>query len=92
LDGEIDLHGLSLDEAGRALRAFLDDAYRGGRRSLLVITGRGQRAADGVGRIREALPRWLNEPETRPLVVAYAPARPRHGGHGAFYVLLRKRR
>ncbi len=35
---------------------------------------------------------WLNEPATRPLVLACVPAQKRHGGQGAFYVLLRRSR
>jgi DNA-nicking Smr family endonuclease len=42
-----------------------------------------------AGVIRRRLPEWLAAAHVRPLVSGYAPAHPRHGGAGAFYVLLR---
>jgi DNA-nicking Smr family endonuclease len=38
------------------------------------------------------VPKWLNQPEHRARIVAFAAARPQHGGSGALYVLLRRRR
>jgi DNA-nicking Smr family endonuclease len=38
------------------------------------------------------VPRWLGEAPNRGRVLAYAPARPNHGGGGALYVLLRRLR
>ena len=90
-EARIDLHGHTLEQAHRALAAFIDRAAGEGRRCVLVITGKG-----GVGRtggtIRSEFPRWLNQPGLRPRILAFAEARPRDGGAGAFYVLLRKRR
>ena len=54
---------------------------------MLVITGHG-RISGGV--LKDAVPRWLNEPELRRHVLAIAPAQPRDGGAGALYLLLRK--
>jgi DNA-nicking Smr family endonuclease len=42
--------------------------------------------------LKHAVPRWLNEPDLRRHLLAIAPARPQHGGHGALYLLLRKER
>lgn len=44
------------------------------------------------GVLRRMLPRWLSEPHNRARVIAWHPARGRHGGGGAFYVLLRRNR
>jgi DNA-nicking Smr family endonuclease len=38
------------------------------------------------------VPRWLAEAGARARVLAAAPAQPRHGGEGALYVLLRRKR
>jgi DNA-nicking Smr family endonuclease len=38
------------------------------------------------------VPRWLEEPALRPMILAREPAQPRHGGAGALYVLLRRQR
>ena len=92
LDIEIDLHGHTLEEAHRALRGFIERASAAGCRCVLVITGHGGRSAAGRGALREALPRWLNEPALRPRILALASAQPKHGGPGAFYVLLKRRR
>lgn len=44
------------------------------------------------GVLRRAVPRWLAEPELRPIVISYTTAASHHGGEGALYVQLRARR
>jgi DNA-nicking Smr family endonuclease len=89
IEARLDLHGMTQAEAHRALAEFVRAASAAGRRSLLVITGRG---TDRPGVLRSAVPRWLDEGELRQRILAVAAARPRHGGAGALYVLLRRRR
>ena len=43
------------------------------------------------GIIRRNVPRWLQEPQLRAVVVSHTTAAPQHGGEGAMYVELRKR-
>lgn len=86
IETKLDLHGCSREEAAGRVAAFLDRSYRSGLRCVLVVTGR------GTGVLRGALEGWMNQPATRPLVLACVPARERHGGQGAFYVLLSRRR
>jgi DNA-nicking Smr family endonuclease len=100
IEAELDLHRHTVAEAHRALTGFIADAQDGGKRCVLVITGKGEggdaryrpwnETPSGV--LRRELPRWLSEPESRARVVAWHPARPQHGGAGALYVLLRRRR
>jgi DNA-nicking Smr family endonuclease len=85
----LDLHGQTQDRAHRLLRAFVADAQADGSRCVLVVTGKGLETG---GTLRHMAPRWLNEEPNRARVLAYAPAQPRHGGSGALYVLLRRRR
>ena len=66
---------------------------------MLVITGKGLSDGDGdagAGRargvLRQAVPRWLNEPANRARILAVMPAQPKHGGAGALYVLLKRKR
>lgn len=93
IEGRIDLHGMTVDEAGTALRRFLMMARAQGKRCVLVITGKGTRGPGGEGgAIRRELPLWLNGPGLRPLVVAFAQAHAKDGGSGAFYVYLRRER
>jgi DNA-nicking Smr family endonuclease len=89
VEARLDLHGMTQDEAHRALAAFIRGARAGGKRCVLVITGRG-RAGGGV--LKSAVPRWLDEPEFRPHLLAIATAQPRDGGAGALYVMLRRTR
>lgn len=94
-DATIDLHGHSADRAREFLARRVVQAAQGGLRVLLVITGKGAPAAEEAGTrprgvIRAALPRWLEEPALRPYIAALRAAHPRHGGAGAFYVILRR--
>lgn len=93
IDARLDLHGLTRREAARKVAAFLAQSAHRGLRCVLVITGQGRSdpLAEARGVLRRGLESWLNEPTTRQLVLACVPARARHGGQGAFYVLLRRR-
>jgi len=96
IDGKIDLHGRTQAEAHDALHAFIHRAHRAGKRCLLVITGKGGVKTIGgaatQGILRQAVPRWLNEPGLRRFVLAFDHAIPQHGGEGALYVLLKRER
>lgn len=85
----LDLHGMTQDEAHRALVSFMADAQAEGKRCVLVITGRG-RISEGGGVLRNQTPNWLNTPAIRSRILAFATAQPKDGGSGALYVLLRR--
>jgi len=89
LEQILDLHGQTQEQAHRRLRGFVAEAQARGRRCVLVVTGKGLETG---GTLRHMVPRWLNEEPNRARVVAYCPAQPHHGGAGALYVLLRRRR
>ncbi|MBN9009710.1 MAG: Smr/MutS family protein, partial [Rhizobiales bacterium] len=44
------------------------------------------------GILRRSVPAWLDSAEFRALVAGYDEAGPRHGGGGALYVRIRRRR
>ncbi len=90
IEGLLDLHRMTQDEAEQAVRSFLAESQAAGRRCVLIVTGKGAGREGGV--LRRELPRWLNLPANRARLVAYAPAQPQHGGHGAVYLLLKRRR
>jgi DNA-nicking Smr family endonuclease len=94
IDGVLDLHGLHQDAAHSRLRAFLVSSQAKGHRIVLIVTGKGGDSADPGTRgvLRRSVPRWLDEPEFRAVVLGYAAAGARHGGGGALYVRLRKAR
>ena len=64
-------------------------AESAGKRCVLVITGKGL-SSGGV--LRDQVPRWLNLAPNRARVLAFDYARQHHGGAGALYVLLKRRR
>ena len=96
IEGRLDLHGLRQGEAQTQLTTFLTRGYHDGRRCVLVITGKGTRnpnaAAGEAGVLRRLVPYWLQMPPLAPLILSHCPARPKDGGDGAFYVLLRRKR
>ncbi len=89
IERRIDLHGMTQAAAHAALDRFVRQAARDGLRLLLVITGKGN-ASEGV--LRRAVPRWLISGEHAATVLRTAPAQTRHGGEGALYVLMRRKR
>lgn len=91
IEGRLDLHGMVQNDAHAALDRFVRQAWRDGKRMLLVITGKGS-LSKGGGVLRRHVPRWLAEGEHAPRVLRIEPAQPRHGGSGAFYLLLRRQR
>jgi len=89
IEGKIDLHGRTQQDAHDALLAFLRRAHAAGKRNVLVVTGKGMTTSK-TGILRQAVPRWLNEPAFRSLVLAFDYAEPHHGGDGALYVLIKR--
>ncbi len=93
-EAALDLHGMTLVAAERAVSRFLATAAAEGRRVVLIVTGKGLRLEGGRmfgGRIRAEFPGWLERADNRALIAGVRTAHPRHGGSGAFYVLLRRR-
>jgi len=103
-DARIDLHGMSEAVAHNRLMSFLRNARRSDARLVLVITGKGARKPDPYapfdlelesrarGVLKSMVPRWLREPEFAELVADHRSAHIRHGGAGALYVYLKKKR
>lgn len=89
IEGRVDLHGLTQDEAYSLLFSFLHRAHAGGIRYVLVITGKGS-SSGGDGVLRRAVPARLSTPAFRPLVSSHDHAARNHGGSGALYVRLRR--
>ena len=84
-EARLDLHGMTQSAAYPTLLRFLGDAQTQEKGLVLVITGKG-------GVLRTQLPLWLGQDELRGLVAGLREAHVKHGGAGAFYVMLRKHR
>lgn len=106
VEATLDLHGHSQHEAHEALLSFLSRSRARGLRCVLVITGKGAspyarhtlhgasfyEAPERQGVLRSAVPRWLEEAAFRIHLSGFQPAHPKHGGGGAFYIWLRRKR
>jgi DNA-nicking Smr family endonuclease len=98
----IDLHGMRQAEAHDALLRFLHRSQGAGHGVVLVITGKGGASPGSAGPggalfeergvLRRTVPHWLRLPDLRTLVLGFDEASPHHGGGGALYVRLRRRR
>lgn len=105
-EASLDLHGLTAEEAQAKLIRFIEIAKTNHYRLVLVITGKGASpfarhtlhgqssydAPERSGIIRRLLPQWLSSPALNDWINGFQPAHPRHGGGGAFYVLLKRSR
>lgn len=97
-EARIDLHGMTMAEAHPELVAFILGSQSQGRRLVLVITGKGKDRDDGGpiptrhGVLRHQVPQWLALPPLAQAILQVSPAHLKHGGHGAYYVYLRKPR
>lgn len=99
LDARLDLHGMNQGEAHEALKRFILSSYAAGHRCVIVITGKGRtgKTSDEFfdyepGVLKRRVPEWLDDPSLKPYILQISDAQPRHGGAGALYVLLRRKR
>jgi DNA-nicking Smr family endonuclease len=94
-DATVDLHGHNLGTAYALLDERLERAIAGGARLLLLITGKppaDDRRPVGRGAIRAAVGDWLHASRHAAAIAAVRSAHPRHGGSGALYIVLRRKR
>lgn len=95
-DCTVDLHGHSLATAYARLDVALDQAIAEGDRMMLLVTGKPPRPDSerphARGAIREAVGDWLAASRHAGQIAAVRNAHPRHGGQGALYIVLRRRR
>lgn len=97
-EARIDLHGMTLDRAHGALTRFILSSHGGGKRLVLVITGKGKDRDEGGpiptrrGVLRHQVPQWLATPPLSSAVLQVSQAHVSHGGGGAYYVYLRRQR
>ncbi len=87
VEASLDLHGQFIEEAGKSLTLFLDEAQSVGCRCVIVIHGKGTRSAAGRPVLKTQVNHWLQE---SPAVLAFSSTQPKHGGTGSVYVLLKK--
>jgi DNA-nicking Smr family endonuclease len=94
-DLTVDLHGHDLGGAYALLDSRLEQAIAMGARLLLLITGKPPTSKDRPvrrGAIRAAVGDWLAASRHASDIAAVRAAHPRHGGAGAIYIILRRRK
>lgn len=95
-DSTLDLHGHTLHSAHSLLDAGLERAIARGDRVLLLVTGRPPRPESerphARGAIRAAVADWIAGSRHAGGIAAVRGAHPRHGGAGALYLVLRRRK
>ncbi|HJL04465.1 MAG TPA: Smr/MutS family protein [Polyangiaceae bacterium LLY-WYZ-15_(1-7)] len=88
-EARLDLHGLTKDDAAKAVRRFVRESQRSGRRTVALIHGRGSHSEGGRGVLEEACLEMLTQGGAAPVVDAFCTAPRRHGGAGVMLVRLR---
>jgi DNA-nicking Smr family endonuclease len=91
-DRILDLHGMNLESAWRAIDFGLDRAIADGDRVVLLITGHHRPGEPPVqrGKIRAAVHDWLAASRHAARIAAVRGAHRRHGGGGSLYLILRR--
>jgi DNA-nicking Smr family endonuclease len=88
VEDELDLHGLSVEEARLLLQTFLAHAAHQPLRCVNIIHGKGRTPDGRDGLLKRHTRHWLSQ---HPQVLAWCEPAAMHGGGGAVWVLLRRR-
>ena len=89
VQAHIDLHGLGVIEARQAFDRFLHNSIIAGKRTVLVIHGRGL-SSPYEPVLKTKVYKWLTAAPWHKWVIAFTSARLCDGGTGATYILLRQ--
>jgi len=89
IDLELDLHGLTREEALASLERFVAGAYNRGQKAVLVITGKGNNSPEEPV-LQGAVAGWLRD-RGKGMVAEFSPAPRQMGGSGAFVVFLKEK-
>ena len=95
-EAKLDLHGLTTDQAYKALFSFINNNYKLKKRLVLIITGKGERnynskdSFSNKGVLRKTVPQWLKSPALNGFILDYVQSHIKDGGSGALYVYFKK--
>ena len=102
IDRRVDLHGYGLVEAQEKFKSEVKKNYNKNNRCLLIITGKGvHKKAENeeetnpklfYGKIKNSIINWINDDDLKKYILTYQDAGFEHGGDGALFVYLRKKK
>jgi len=90
IDLQLDLHGLTRDEALENLERFVKGAYSRGQKGVLVITGKGNNSP-GEPVLKLAVASWLRE-SGKSMISEFVQAPKEMGGSGAFVIFFKEKK
>ncbi len=89
IEATLDLHGYRIAEVESTLVKFLSSSQKRGYRWVLIITGKGlhspEQQRSGIKQTVQQLFQAFSH-----LIIGFCPAKPNHGGEGAFYAKIRR--
>lgn len=88
IGGELDLHGMRVEEARQALSHFLLHCRLQHKQCVRIIHGKGNGSHRQQPVLKGKVNHWLRQ---RDEVLAFCSARPADGGTGAIYLLLKRK-
>jgi DNA-nicking Smr family endonuclease len=86
IQAQLDLHGMTRDEAREQVALFLQHALKEGKRCVRIVHGKGLGSKNRTSVLKSKVRHWLMQTEA---VLAFTQARGADGGAGAVIVLLR---
>ena len=87
-EATLDLHGMRVTDARKALAGFLAQSLRARRRCVRIIHGKGRGSSSQQPVLKQKVNQWLPQREE---VLAYCAAPRWDGGTGVVYVLLSRK-
>jgi DNA-nicking Smr family endonuclease len=89
VESRLDLHGMTVREAGEAVKRFIQNSRHSQKRCVCIVHGRGLHSEKGASTLRDPVRGALRN---MPGVLAFVTAPASGGGAGAVYVLVKRRR
>lgn len=87
ISDELDLHGSSIKQAKRVLVYYLQEAVQFESCCIRIVHGKGNRSGDKKPVLKTHVNHWLSEHDR---VLAFHSCKPKDGGTGAVYLLLKR--
>lgn len=88
IEAELDLHGMTVDNAKTALIDFLKQCKTRSQHCVRIIHGKGLGSVNKQPILKNKLNQWLQKMD---VAQAFCSARPEDGGTGAIYLLLKRK-